>query len=265
MKSRRECPCNERLLHQTEISNALIEAQERDRLRIAGDLHDSIGQNLNVIKMTIEKVQKESEQSAGYESRKQALNSALSRLRATTDELRRIALGLRPSMLEDLGLLPTIDWCCREFAQSNPELSLVKHIGLKEKDIPPSLRCDIYRVLQEALHNISKHALADNVDITLKRDAEELVLNIADDGRGFEPKEDVNSGIGLYSMQARSERCGGTMTIHSAADAGTYIEFRWPLPTDSDGGKGDVSAGQPVFERRHRGRRKSDREGSKVY
>lgn len=253
------CACNEQLVYQAEISRALLDAQERDRLRIAGDLHDSIGQNLSVIKMTIESVQSDLQGHAGYEREHQALTSALSRLRVTTDELRRIALGLRPSMLEELGLLPTIDWCCREFAETNSNLSLEKHVGVKEQDVPQSLRCDIYRVLQEAMHNISKHANAENVEITLERDTEGLILRIADDGCGFDLEGDYESGIGLYSMQARSERYGGNMSIHSAEGSGTLIEFRWPLPSSGDLESWEASARRPSIERRIRGRRKSDR------
>lgn len=252
------CPCDEKLLHQAEISRALLDAQERDRLRIASDLHDSIGQNLSVIKMTVESVENKLGEHAGHEREREALTTVLSRLRTTTEELRRIALGLRPSMLEELGLIPTIDWCCREFAETNPELTLVKHVGITEEDVPPSLRCDIYRVMQEAMHNISKHAKADNVELALERNATDLVLRISDDGCGFEAQGDYDAGIGLYSMQARSERYGGNMSIHSAAEAGTRIEFHWPLPSKKDLDEGGESERRLYNERRVRERRKSD-------
>jgi len=247
------------MLYQSELSRALLAAQDRDRQRIAADLHDSIGQNLSAVKMTIETVLRDMVRPSRKERQQRALTAALSRLHITVDELRRIALDLRPSMLEELGLLLTLDWCCREFAENNPELSLVKLVELAEKDVPPSLHCDIYRVIQEALHNVTKHALADNVEIVLRRDASNLVLTISDDGCGFEPQGEGGAGLGLYSMQARSERGGGSIHIDSAIDAGTRIVCRWPLPQDSDveARDGAVAAPLQVFSERRTKERRS--------
>lgn len=221
------------LLYQSEISRALLQAQERDRQRIAADLHDSIGQNLSVVKMTIETVLRDLAERSGQARQQRALTAALTRVRLTIDELRRIALDLRPSMLEELGLLATLDWCCREFAETNPGMNLTKEITLEEEDVPPAMRCDLYRVIQEALHNVTKHASAENVVLALHRVDSDLVLSISDDGCGFDPQEKSGAGIGLYSMQARSERGGGDIQIRSALGRGTSIKVCCPLPQDS--------------------------------
>lgn len=245
--------CNE-LLHQAEISNALLETLEHERRRIATDLHDSIGQKLSAVKMCIETVQRDMSRQISGERQQQALGRALAQLRTTADELRRIALGLRPSMLDDLGLLPTLEWCCREFAQTHPHLDLVRNVAVEEGEVPPVLRCDIYRVIQEALHNVTKHASASKVEISLFRDTESLVLRIEDDGCGFDLRAVTASGIGLYSMQARSERRGGRMWLHSAHEAGTRIVFHWPL---SAGNGADKGVQQPFMERRVNERRRN--------
>ena len=245
--------CNE-LLHQAEISSALLDTLERERRRIATDLHDSIGQKLSAVKMCIETVQRDMPWQSGAEEQQQALVTALAQLRTTTDELRRIALGLRPSMLDDLGLLPTLEWCCREFSQTHPNLALVRNITVAEGEVPAALRCDIYRVIQEALHNVTKHASADKVELSLFRDEQSLVLCIEDDGRGFNPDAVPASGIGLFSMQARSERRGGRMWLHSADNAGTRIVIHWPVATGEGAEKG---VQQPFMERRVSDRRRN--------
>lgn len=247
-------PVRDPLQFQTEISSALLEAQERDRKRIAADLHDSIGQNLSVVIMTIETVLRELAKQSGQEQQQRALSMALTRVRMTIDELRRIALDLRPSMLEEVGLLATLDWCFDEFTESNPGITLVRDIQVEENDIPPLLRCDLFRMVQEALHNVTKHANADKVVLALHRDKNKLVLTIRDDGCGFDPREKVDAGIGLYSMQARSERGGGTLHIDSALGKGTTIKVYYPLPEDIKT-KGKADSGWPKrrkqVDRRH--------------
>lgn len=247
----------EPLMLQSEISSALLEAQERDRKRIAADLHDSIGQNLSVVKMTIETVLRELAERSGDERHQRALTMAHTRVRITIDELRRIALDLRPSMLEELGLLPTVEWCCREFTESNPGITLIRDIQVAENDIPPMIRCDLFRLIQEALHNVTKHASADSVEFVFHRDDNKLMLMIRDDGCGFNPWDKVDAGSGLYSMQARSERGGGNLQINSSLGKGTTIKVCFPLPEDIKANGKDNSG---LAKRRTQADRRSPRE-----
>lgn len=223
-------PAEDSSRRQRELSESLIEAQERERRRIARELHDGIGQNLSSVKMAIEAALREPQEGEDPMARRRLLMGALARTCTTIDDLRRIALNLRPSMLDELGLSATLDWLLREFSETNPEITLVKTIALEEGEVPPALRCDLYRVVQEALHNVVKHARASRVEVALMRDAEGPLLSIVDDGCGFDPGGG-SGGMGLESMRARVEQ-KGVLAIHSRPGAGTCIEVRWAPETN---------------------------------
>jgi signal transduction histidine kinase len=219
-------------------------------LRIANDLHDSIGQNLSAVKMSIDCARR----AAGTDDECQRiLSGALSRLQLSIDELRRIALDLRPSMLNDLGLRATMEWCCREFDECNPGLRLETHFDIADEAVPDSLRNDIYRLLQESLHNIDKHAAAQHVEVLFRRENGLLLLSVRDDGCGFDMAGKGGVGMGLFSMQARIVRSGGRVNIYSKAGAGTHIIFRWLLSPNQE--RSEVV---PFVERRGKYRRHED-------
>lgn len=243
--------------YRTILCEVLLQAQEYDRLRIANDLHDSLGQNLSAVKLSIERAMRAAGP-AQHES-KRILSGALSRLRLSVDELRRIALDLRPSMLNDLGLLTTMEWCCREFDECNPGLRLVKQFDVDEKAVPDSLHHDIYRLLQESIHNIDKHAQAQNVEVIFRRENEILQLSVCDDGCGFDMQSKDGVGMGLFSMHARVVRSGGRVNIYSEEGEGTHIVFRWLLRPEQEGAHEVV----PFAERRGRCRRREDHQITK--
>jgi len=250
---------DETLPHNSEITRALLQVQDRERQRIAADLHDSIGQNLSAVKMTIETVRKDLEKQGGLERQQRALAATLTRLRITIDELRRIALDLRPSMLEELGLLATLNWFVRDYNEINPDVKVAMYLALEETDIPQALRCDLFRVIQEALHNVSKHASAKNVELSLDQEDNRLVLRISDDGCGFHLRGERGRGAGIYNMLARSERGGCHMDIDTALGTGTRITLSCPLPVKK--ARGTVS-GDPLSQRRGiADRRQRDRRG----
>ena len=142
-------------------------------------------------------------------------------------------MDLRPSILDDLGILATLDWFCREFQKVYPRISIDKRVTVAEDDVPDILKIVIYRIMQEALNNVAKHAGADRVELTLATDADSLRLSIRDNGEGFHVKQRGNDnggykGIGLESMAERAELSGGALRVDSGDGEGTHLEVRWP-------------------------------------
>jgi signal transduction histidine kinase len=136
--------------------------------------------------------------------------------------------------LDDLGLLETISWHCQEFQSSYLRTRLDTHIAVREEEIPDPLKLSIYRILQEALNNVTKHSGADRVVISLAETAGVLQLTVEDNGRGF-AVESVSSqdgsqrGFGLGSMRERAYLSGGTVSVNSAEGNGTIVQAVWPL------------------------------------
>lgn len=213
------------------LSSQLLNAQETERKRIASELHDGIGQRLSAVKFNVENILGGSDKQSAQVYREQ-LQAVVQRIRDAIEEVRRISMDLRPSTLDDLGIVATIGWFCREYQAVLPELTLVKSIEVDERDISDTLKVVIFRILQEALNNIAKHANARRVFIDLAKVDREIRLCIRDDGEGFElTKEKVSaSGFGLKSMKERTELSAGIFSMTSTRGVGTTIEARWPPP-----------------------------------
>jgi len=214
------------------LSNQLLSAEERERKRIARDIHDSIGQVLSAIKFSVESsLLAIGEQS--YRTAQEALEKIIPLTQQSIDEVRRIIMDLRPSMLDDLGLVATISWFCREFESVYTNITITKQIEAEEKDIPPALKIVIYRIMQEALNNAAKHSRNNSVKVYLKKNRDSLELTIEDNGTGFDLKKiqsrDSNrKGMGLASMKERAQLSGGTFDIQSGYETGTKIKVLWP-------------------------------------
>jgi signal transduction histidine kinase len=213
------------------LSGQLLTAQEQERGRIARELHDGIGQSLSAIKFKIEDALGQMGKDVA-ESSVKSLNSLIPIIQSTVEEVRRITMDLRPSTLDDLGILATIGWFCREFQETYATVRIEKEIGLGESDIPESLKIVIYRVLQEALNNVAKHSGADSVTIFLTKRDNTLELTIEDNGCGFDLKEafDIDGskrGFGLGSMKERTELSGGSFSLESIRRKGTTVQASW--------------------------------------
>lgn len=218
---------SEKAMHH--LSSLLIAAQENERKRIANELHDGIGQRLSAIKFSVEDVLRSAEGSASAQSLER-LHDVVGKIRDTIEEVRRTSMDLRPSILDDLGLVATINWFCREFSAMFPWIEVIKSVGIDEEALREELKVVIFRVMQEAFHNISKHASAQRVDISLGLRGDMLVLKIHDDGCGFILDAKVLNGpsLGLKSMRERAELMGGAFDIRSGFGTGTRIEVCWP-------------------------------------
>jgi signal transduction histidine kinase len=214
------------------LSSQLLSAQENERKSLAQDLHDSIGQTLAAIKFGTENVLTRLPKRASKEI-KQPLEATILMVRNAIEEVRRIQTDLRPPTLDDLGILATISWFCREFQTIYSRLRIEKHIDIQEDDVPGPLKTIIYRVMQEALNNIAKHSRADRVRVSLKKANGTIELAIEDNGLGFDLKdvlsvESSKRGFGISSMKERVELSGGSFVLASIKGAGTTIRSSWP-------------------------------------
>jgi signal transduction histidine kinase len=146
-------------------------------------------------------------------------------------------VSLRPPVLDDMGLISTIDWHVSQLSQHYSRIRIIQQIDVTEQEIPEVFKIVIYRVIQEALNNAARHSQADTVYIRLKRSANHLEAEVQDNGRGFDLEQvyergDHLSGLGLRSMQERVEIIGGTFSVHSQPAAGTLIRTRLPMSED---------------------------------
>ncbi len=211
------------------LSNEIILAQEEERARIARELHDSIGQSLSAIKFHVESVMPRCDGKG-----EQPLRAVVARVQETVEEVRRISMALRPSILDDLGLVATIGWHCREFEGLHPDLRVIRDLGIDEDEVPERLKIVIFRILQETMSNVGEHSGAKEVKVALSRRKHLLELRVSDDGRGFD-LEAVNShrpparGYGLASMRERAEMSGGELSIEVPETGGTIIRATWDL------------------------------------
>ncbi len=214
-----------------DLSTALLSAQERERKLIAQEIHDSMGASLAAAKFKVEgaldQIGDGNPQTTGV------LKGVIPILQGTIEEARRIQMSLRPSVLDDLGILATINWFCRQFQSTYSHIRIKQEIGIQEHEVPDSLKIVIYRVLQEALNNTAKHSKASVVLLYLQKAEKAIQLVIRDSGQGFDLAETQSRkgtrGLGLDSMRERTELSGGSFSIESRQGAGTVIRATWPL------------------------------------
>jgi len=215
------------------LSSQLLSAEERERKRIARELHDGIGQLLGAVKFSLENTLNEIQGKKGKWAL-ESLKGPILLIQKAIEEVRRIVMDLRPSTLDDLGIVPTINWFCREFQNIYSGIAVQKEIDVQEKDVPEEVKTAIFRVLQEAFNNLAKHSQSDIVYLSLKKKEGRLALAVRDRGGGFSPEEMVSwerrgGGFGLASMRERTELSGGTFSIESSKGVGTIVHASWPV------------------------------------
>jgi signal transduction histidine kinase len=220
---------NEALRH---LSSKLLSVQEDERKRIAGEIHDSLGACLGGIKFKVE----DALQKIGETSKDAAesLKTAIPVIQEGVEECRRIQMDLRPPMLDDLGLLPTLSWFCRRFQTIYSGIRVNQEVTVREDEVPESLKIVAFRVTQEAMNNIAKHSKADRVCLCLGKIDDRMELMLEDNGRGFDLEKVLGSGsarrgLGLSNMRERTELSGGSFWIESTEGKGTTIRAWWPL------------------------------------
>ena len=215
------------------LSSKLLTAQELERKKLAAELHDSLGSSLTAIKISIENALNRMKRG---EAERALLERSISLARNTVEDVRRMIMDLRPIMLDDLGLIETVGWFCRQFREIYPGIDIEKRIRVKEEQIPEALKIVMFRLLQEAFHNIGKYSKADRVKFSLVFRRGALELTIKDNGQGFDiistlSRESGARGLGLTSMKERTELSGGSFSIMSKIGKGTEIRASWPTGT----------------------------------
>jgi signal transduction histidine kinase len=212
----------------------LLALLESERRRIAVDLHDGLGPLLTLIKLQVTHAARLLAGRHGSEAAAAlALQQAGEHVTRAFDELRRTVMALRPAMVDDLGLLPTLGWLVREFERSDAGIAIDSMFAVDECDIPADLRIVIFRICQEALNNVVKHARASRVTLLLARRGDSLVLRVADDGCGLAETPAVlfrRSGGGLAGIARRTAGSGGAFNVESGPGGGTGITVCWTLP-----------------------------------
>jgi signal transduction histidine kinase len=217
------------------LSRRLVEVQESERRRIARELHDEAGQALTSLKLGLHLLEREA---AGGE----AITSRVADLRRTTEEvlerLHGLAADLRPASLDHLGLVPTVRHLVSTLnAQGGPTVQF-EAVGLGPGRLPTAVETALYRMAQEALTNVVRHARASKVSVLLERRDNRIILLIEDDGVGFEYGVAMQSGrLGLVGMRERAEMLGGSLRVESSPGQGTMVLVEVPhAPSRPDRG-----------------------------
>jgi two-component system sensor histidine kinase UhpB len=219
------------------LSGGLIQAQEDERQRIARELHDDTGQVLTLLLIRLKLL----ESNPGAETVRPQIEELRALISSAIDQVRRLALNLRPPTIDQLGLLPALRSLVATFTDGAG-----LHVTLEAPREPIALTRErtlaVYRVVQEALTNAAKHADAHNISVTVRREGDWLVATVRDDGRGFTPEAFTRrrqqpasgAGVGLFGMEERARLAGGALSVQSAPGRGASVTLRAPLEPEPD-------------------------------
>jgi len=210
------------------LSLRLVDAQESERRSISRELHDEIGQALGALLVDLSRL------STSLPPDRPDVKEQVERMKTVAESsvqaVRNIALLLRPSMLDDLGLGPALEWQGREVSRRS-DIEVEVHAESAFGDLPPEYATTIYRLVQEALNNAVRHSGAKTARVDVEGANGRIRVRISDDGRGFDPKR--TRGLGILGMEERVKRLGGEFTVDSAPGRGTAITADLPLPSAS--------------------------------
>ena len=227
-----------------DLGRRLIEAHESERRRLSGELHDNLGQRLALL-------------SAELVTLRETLGSSplvvdqLDKLLAHTvdlgTEVHRLSHDLHPAWLEHTGLPDSVRRVCTDLSRAYRI-----PIHLECVDVPASLSNDIalclYRIVQEALHNVVKHSAAASASVRLEAHSGAIVLTVIDDGKGFDPVEAATNGVGLISMRERTRQVDGSVVLTSQPELGTRVHVRLPLVGSSTGERRQATPPKSALE-----------------
>lgn len=215
-----------------QLSARLVAAQEAERRRLSRELHDEVGQSLSAVLVELGNL--EAALPPGDAASRERLSHAKALAEASVGEIRNMALLLRPSMLDDLGLVPALRWQARETARRTGMKVKVAAESDREDDadafgeaLPDEYRTCIYRVVQEALHNCARHAHAKNVRVTVRQEPERIAVSVQDDGAGFDARRE--KGLGILGMEERVRALGGVFRVDSEPGGGAVVSILLPL------------------------------------
>jgi signal transduction histidine kinase len=221
--------------HLRQLSRRVVQVSEATMQRVSHELHDDLGQALTAVKMDLGRVDRELPPESPLH---QQIQETRDQITNVLQSVRNLSQLLRPAVLDDLGLIPAIQSYCSRFAERT-SLAVNLYLPAAETRLPQPIEVAIYRVMQEALTNVARHAAARKVDIHLATDGYTVALEVADDGCGFDTaaRSDApaaNRGIGLLGMRERAEVYGGQLVITSRPGNGTQVTLRVPLAASVD-------------------------------
>jgi signal transduction histidine kinase len=218
---------NEKEAARQMLLESLVKAQEEERSRLGRELHDGAGQTLTGLLMHLKALERRAQATELHDD----LAESLDLVSGTIKELRQISHHLRPAALDELGLETAILTLLRDMCQESP-LQWETEINLDERPVPNEIEIGLYRIAQECLTNVLRHAQATSLRLELVRDPQAIRMAIEDNGSGFEPEAVASNGqrgIGLLSMQERTELLGGTFDVFSGVGEGTLVQVRVPM------------------------------------
>ncbi len=218
----------ERVLKQKEIAEAVIIAQEKEKYEISRELHDNVNQQLTVAMMYIASAEKKQE--GGSDLLRQSSNFILNAI----EDIRKLTQNLVTPLIKDFGLIKAIDSILDDVAAVKEIDLIFDSDNFIEDDIQYDFKLSIFRIVQEAMSNVLKHANAKYCKIELRRDIQHVFLTVSDDGIGFNPTIQ-KSGIGIYNITSRVELFNGTILVESFPDEGCSMKIVFPI------GKGILS------------------------
>jgi two-component system sensor histidine kinase UhpB len=212
------------------LSRRLVELQESERRDLSRELHDRVGQNLTALKINIDMLQP-ALASHGNEDVLARLADSAALLESTMDTIENVMSELRPPMLDDHGLAAALEWHARKFSRRTG-IGVVVHADEPAMHPPPQVQIALFRIAQEALNNIAKHAGARRAEISLDQENGECVMSVRDDGVGFDVSENAadksKTGIGMVTMRERSQAVGGSFEVQALPERGTRLTVRVP-------------------------------------
>lgn len=213
------------------LSQQLVQTQEAERKSISRELHDEVGQMLTALRVELRNLEKL------RGAPEQEFQGRLEEARRLSEEalrtVRDLAMGLRPSMLDDLGLAPAVEWQAREFSRRFGVPVSVELDGRLE-NLPDRQRTCVYRVVQEALTNCARHAQASEIRITIHGRQDAIVVTVQDNGVGFDPASESGRGLGLLGIQERVRELGGRVNVWSQPGRGTLLSAEVPLSAERE-------------------------------
>ncbi len=217
------------------LAHRVVEAQETERARLARDLHDEFGQVLTGLKMSLDTLERSALPPESAARRRREARELVEEL---IGQVRQMSVQLRPSVLDDLGLLPALRWHLRRYEEQTSIAVTLCHEGLPlESRFPPSVEIAAYRIVQEALTNVARHAETAQVWVTLSREGTDIFIEIRDAGRGVATeRQSAVLSSGLSGMRERALALGGTFQFHSLPGEGTCVFARLPTAAGESGG-----------------------------
>ena len=212
------------------LSAKMLHGDETEKKRLANGLHEGLAQTLVTVKMRIERKLEEFAASKGHD---ESLASIIPVLQSAIEDVQSIATGLRPASLDDLGLLPTIDWFCREFDRRHPQIGVAQAISVREEDVPSPLKIVVYRIIESAFTNIVRYENADRIALALRREGGAITLTIddtsADSRYAATAKGDTDTDLQARFGEARERTIisGGSFTIARGKSGGVALRASW--------------------------------------